>query len=112
MDWIFSHTDDLDAAVAAQSSAAAEGSSVAGAAAAGGPPADVLDDGEGTYSLMAIISHMGSNTEHGHYVCHIKKGADWCLFNDEKVARSKNPPLEFGFMYLYKRNDGTGTLLV
>ena len=35
---------------------------------------------------MAIISHMGRNTECGHYVAHVKKGDRWVLFNDEKVA--------------------------
>ena len=39
----------------------------------------------GVYSLVAIISHIGRNTDHGHYVCHIKKEGKWSLFNDEKV---------------------------
>lgn len=37
---------------------------------------------------MAIISHIGRNTDHGHYVCHIKKDNHWAFFNDEKVAPS------------------------
>lgn len=45
-----------------------------------------FNDGSGRYSLMAIISHMGKNTECGHYVCHVKKGGRWFLFNDEKVS--------------------------
>lgn len=44
-----------------------------------------IDDGEGKYTLMAVVSHMGKSTDHGHYVCHIRKGEDWVLFNDEKV---------------------------
>ncbi len=43
------------------------------------------DDGEGKYTLMGIISHLGKNTDHGHYVCHLKKDGQWLLFNDEKV---------------------------
>ena len=43
------------------------------------------DDGEGKYSLIGIISHLGKNTDHGHYVCHLKKDGQWLLFNDEKV---------------------------
>jgi len=30
-------------------------------------------DGKGEYSLFAIISHLGQDPNHGHYVCHIKK---------------------------------------
>jgi hypothetical protein len=30
---------------------------------------------------------------------------EWLLFNDAKVARSKDPPLEAGFVYLYRRAD-------
>ena len=44
------------------------------------------DDGEGKYSLIGIISHLGKNTDHGHYVCHLKKDGQWLLFNDEKVS--------------------------
>ena len=43
------------------------------------------DDGEGKYTLTEIISHIGKSTDHGHYVCHIKKDGQWVLFNDEKV---------------------------
>ena len=34
-------------------------------------------DGKGDYELVGIISHMGSNTACGHYVCHIKKEGRW-----------------------------------
>ena len=37
---------------------------------------------------MGIISHMGRNTDCGHYVAHVKKGDRWVLFNDEKVMLS------------------------
>jgi ubiquitin C-terminal hydrolase len=30
--------------------------------------------------------HGGKNTAGGHYVCHVKKEGQWCIFNDEKVA--------------------------
>jgi hypothetical protein len=29
----------------------------------------------------------------------------WLLFNDTNVAFSKDPPLEAGFVYLYRRAD-------
>ncbi|KAL9651603.1 hypothetical protein ABK040_001548 [Willaertia magna] len=65
-------------------------------------------DGNGKYELVAFISHIGTNTSCGHYVCHIKKDIGngnkrWVLFNDSKVALSENPPFDMGYMYIYKR---------
>jgi uncharacterized UBP type Zn finger protein len=57
------------------------------------------------YELTAFISHMGTSTNVGHYVCHIKKDDRWVIFNDEKVALSENPPMELGYLYLYRRVD-------
>ncbi len=148
------------------------GSAQGGASASSHSAADSdsnSDDGEGKYSLMAVISHLGKNTDHGHYVCHVKKDSQWVLFNDEKVqyvlyvlmlsyelflcsarcfpletcscgcsvvrcfltlylmcsvlcalcsvfcvlyrqvGKCKRAPLEHGFMYLYRRDDGPGT---
>jgi ubiquitin carboxyl-terminal hydrolase 5/13 len=55
------------------------------------------------YSLLAIITHLGKNTDHGHYVCHVKKDGRWVLFNDDKVSLPKTIPIEHGFMYLYRK---------
>lgn len=65
----------------------------------------VVDDGEGKYTLIAIITHLGKNTDHGHYVCHIKRGDQWVLFNDDKVSAPRTVPIEHAFMYFYRRND-------
>ena len=104
-DWLFSRSpEEMDAAVAA----AARGAGSEAAPQAGG--ASVLDAGcGGRYTLMAIVSHIGRNTDHGHYVCHALKD-QWALFNDDKVAASEAPPLDCGFMYLYRRDDGPGAL--
>mmetsp|Transcript_68344 Transcript_68344/g.192737 ORF Transcript_68344/g.192737 Transcript_68344/m.192737 type:complete len:826 (+) Transcript_68344:80-2557(+) len=101
-DWLFSHADDLDGAVAALGGAGGAG----GGTAAGGPAAQ-HDDGVGKYTLMGFISHMGKNTSHGHYVCHMKRGPDggWVIFDDQKVAKSEAPPLDLGYIYLYRRDD-------
>lgn len=72
---------------------------------AGPAPEPRLDDGKGQYTLVGFISHMGSNTACGHYVAHIKKGNQWVIFNDEKVAISEHPPKDIGYAYLFKRND-------
>eukprot|EP00484_Ammonia_sp_Unknown_P024099 CAMPEP_0197042240 /NCGR_PEP_ID=MMETSP1384-20130603/18630_1 /TAXON_ID=29189 /ORGANISM="Ammonia sp." /LENGTH=898 /DNA_ID=CAMNT_0042473309 /DNA_START=23 /DNA_END=2719 /DNA_ORIENTATION=- len=60
-------------------------------------------DGKGEYELMAIISHLGKATSHGHYVAHIKKDEKWYFFNDNKVAVSQDPPFEHGYLYIFKR---------
>lgn len=62
-----------------------------------------IDDQPKIYQLKAFISHMGQSTMCGHYVCHIRKGNLWYIYNDNKVAESKNPPREFGYLYLYER---------
>jgi len=95
-DWLFSHADDLDAAAASVAPAPA------GAASAPAPAAEP-DDGRGEYELLGFVSHMGSNTACGHYVCHIKKEGRWVIFNDQKVAESLAPPKDLGYMYVYKR---------
>jgi len=60
-------------------------------------------DGLGKYKLLGFVSHIGKSTSVGHYVCHIRHGDDWIIFNDEKVAKSVQPPLGYGYLYLYKR---------
>ena len=64
---------------------------------------EVVNDGPGTYRVKAVISHMGTSTTGGHYVCHVKKDGEWVFFNDSKVAQSEVPPLKYGYMYLYER---------
>ncbi|XP_045448082.1 ubiquitin carboxyl-terminal hydrolase 5 [Melitaea cinxia] len=88
LDWIFSHADQLDSDV---------------------PSAPVQDrtlgcrDGPEKYKLVAFISHMGTSTMVGHYVCHILHEGRWVIFNDNKVALSENPPKDLGYLYLYER---------
>ena len=55
------------------------------------------------YKLFAFISHMGTSTMVGHYVCHILKEGRWVIFNDEKVALSENPPMDLAYLYIYMR---------
>lgn len=46
---------------------------------------------------------MGTSIFVGHYVCHIKKDGEWIIYNDNKVSKSVDPPLDLGYIYLYKR---------
>ncbi|CAE7345699.1 ubpA [Symbiodinium sp. CCMP2592] len=65
------------------------------------------DDGVGEYTLVGFVSHIGKHTSHGHYVCHMRrgKGDSWVIFDDSKVAQSEAPPLDLGYIYLYRRKD-------
>ena len=98
VDSIFSHMDDLDQAVMEANKV---GNDVLPAV------SKVGIDGSGKYTLLGFISHIGKNTDSGHYVCHIKKDGEWKLFNDEKVAVSTKPPTELGFIYFYRLDDAS-----
>ncbi|KAK6132743.1 hypothetical protein DH2020_033548 [Rehmannia glutinosa] len=65
-----------------------------------------LPDGQGRYRLIGLVSHIGTSTHCGHYVAHIYKDGRWVIFNDDKVALSKNPPLDMGYLYFFERIDG------
>lgn len=62
-----------------------------------------LPDGGGRYRLIGIVSHIGTSTHCGHYVAHVYKDGGWVIFNDEKVAVSKNPPIDMGYLYFFER---------
>lgn len=91
-DWIFSHAMELDNAQEEIPSNAAAASQ-----------ATANTDGTGKYRLLAFVSHMGTSSKCGHYVCHIQKEGRWIIFNDEKVALSENPPKDLAYLYVYQR---------
>ncbi|GMF30653.1 unnamed protein product [Phytophthora fragariaefolia] len=102
-EWLFSHMDDLDGAVAQCENEAAASAGVSGDS---GLTSKRLDsDTIGDYSLVGFVSHVGKNTNSGHYVCHMKKEGRWIIFNDDKVAVSEEPPLGAGYLYLFRRTD-------
>jgi len=98
MEWIFAHADDPCDDVDVAPTVPTEDVPADGAASSA-----AYRDGPGNYELSSIISHMGTSHMVGHYVAHIKKDGQWYIFNDEKVAKSENPPIELGYLYLYRR---------
>ena len=92
---------DLDGAIAALENTSAAGNSTP-------KPTSPLEDGDGKYNLVGLISHIGKNTGSGHYVAHLKKDGKWVIFNDEKVAFSEHPPIRHAYMYLFQRSDTIG----
>jgi len=87
-DWLFSHASELEATEK--------------------PPPST-----GRYTLKGFISHLGKSTTGGHYLCHINSSPDiksksldrWVLYNDRKVALSRKPPLQHGYLYIFQRDD-------
>uniref|UniRef100_A0A8C1NB34 Ubiquitin carboxyl-terminal hydrolase n=1 Tax=Cyprinus carpio TaxID=7962 RepID=A0A8C1NB34_CYPCA len=113
LDWIFTHPDCEDESEAMSDTAETEpnNNSFSNANAHSdsslSPDQDLssprVRDGPGRYELFAFISHMGSSTMSGHYVCHIKKEGRWLIYNDHKVCLSERPPKDLGYMYFYRR---------
>ncbi|CAL9150454.1 unnamed protein product [Musa hybrid cultivar] len=93
-DWIFNHPE-------ASSSVDTELTS-------SGVQADdpAVPDGSGRYKLMALVSHIGTSTQCGHYVAHVYKDGRWVIFNDNKVGASIDPPKDMGYLYFFSRIDG------
>jgi len=92
IEWVFSHMEEPeDIAPSPQPSQA--------------PQQPALNNSPGRYKLLGFVTHMGKNTDTGHYVAHIRSGDKWVLFNDMKVSESQDPPRELAYIYFYKRED-------
>jgi ubiquitin carboxyl-terminal hydrolase 5/13 len=63
------------------------------------------DKRPGIYNLNGFITHLGTSTHAGHYVCHIKKEGRWIYFNDAKVAETNDPPIGKGYIYFFRKPD-------
>ena len=63
-----------------------------------------LNEGnDSLYNMYGFITHLGKNTDHGHYVCHIRQeGNKWTYFNDSKVTLWEEPPIKKGYIYFYR----------
>ncbi|XP_008793636.2 ubiquitin carboxyl-terminal hydrolase 14 isoform X2 [Phoenix dactylifera] len=92
-DWIFSHPEV---------SSSVDTDATSSSTQAGDPG---VPDGSGRYKLMALVSHMGTSTQCGHYVAHVYKDGRWVIFNDSKVGASVNPPKDMGYLYFFERID-------
>ena len=63
-----------------------------------------VNEGNGSlYDMYGFITHLGKNTDHGHYVCHVRQeGNKWTYFNDSKVTLWEEPPIKKGYIYFYR----------
>ncbi|EPS66070.1 hypothetical protein M569_08707, partial [Genlisea aurea] len=46
---------------------------------------NTVEDGDVEYSLFAVVVHVGSGPNHGHYVSLVKSHNHWLFFDDENV---------------------------
>lgn len=37
------------------------------------------------YRLVGVVAHIGSGGNYGHYICYVKIGKQWYLFNDDEM---------------------------
>ncbi|KAJ6660938.1 hypothetical protein lerEdw1_016958 [Lerista edwardsae] len=103
LDWIFSHPELEEENETASETMDMENHVNANILAESDPEGPQIKDGSGRYELFGFISHMGTSTMSGHYVCHLKKEGRWVIYNDLKVCASEQPPRELGYIYFYRR---------
>ncbi|XP_005146978.1 ubiquitin carboxyl-terminal hydrolase 13 [Melopsittacus undulatus] len=102
LEWIFSHPELEEESEPALDMMDMDNNANANIAETGseGPR---VKDGSGKYELFGFISHMGTSTMSGHYVCHLKKEGRWVIYNDLRVCASERPPKDLGYIYFYHR---------
>jgi len=57
------------------------------------------------YGQDINIQHRSGCVCWQHYSTHVTFVCRWVIYNDEKVAESEHPPLDLGYMYMFKRCD-------
>ncbi|XP_053316177.1 ubiquitin carboxyl-terminal hydrolase 13 isoform X2 [Spea bombifrons] len=102
LDWIFSHPECEDEYGNSSESVDADNNQN-GIITQNEDEGPRIKDGNGRYELFGFISHAGTSTMSGHYVCHIKKEGRWVIYNDHKVSASERPPKDLGYIYFYRR---------
>jgi ubiquitin carboxyl-terminal hydrolase 12/46 len=85
-------------------------------------PGSVAEDTPGAddeYALFAVVVHMGSGPNHGHYVALVNSHGHWLYFDDDSVdqieesfvqsyfgsAQENLSNTEHGYMLFYQRVD-------
>ncbi|KAF2975716.1 hypothetical protein EK904_014029 [Melospiza melodia maxima] len=103
LEWIFSHPDPEEESDPALDTIDMENNANANILAETGSEGPRIKDGPGRYELFGFISHMGTSTMSGHYVCHLRKEGRWVIYNDLRVCASERPPKDLGYIYFYHR---------
>ena len=72
---------------------------------------DACPDADAEYTLTAVVVHMGSHVNHGHYVALVKSAGRWLCFDDEAVHGVTEAQVQSTFGHTQQptmRGDGQG----
>lgn len=71
------------------------------------------EDADSEYSLFAVVVHVGSGPNHGHYVSLVKSHNHWLFFDDENVEMIDESAVQtfFGSAQEYSSNTDHGYIL-
>ncbi|XP_057501438.1 ubiquitin carboxyl-terminal hydrolase 4-like [Actinidia eriantha] len=74
---------------------------------------NTVEDLDAEYSLFAVVVHVGSGPNHGHYVSLVKSHNHWLFFDDEAVEMIDESAVQtfFGSAQEYSSNTDHGYIL-
>ncbi|CAL5368580.1 unnamed protein product [Camellia sinensis] len=74
---------------------------------------NTMEDADAEYSLFAVVVHVGSGPNHGHYVSLVKSHNHWLFFDDENVEMIDESVVQtfFGSAQEYSSNTDHGYIL-
>ncbi|KAF8411460.1 hypothetical protein HHK36_004011 [Tetracentron sinense] len=74
---------------------------------------NTVEDADSEYSLFAVVVHVGSGPNHGHYVSLVKSHNHWLFFDDENVEMIDESAVQtfFGSAQEYSSNTDHGYIL-
>ncbi|CAN6479865.1 unnamed protein product [Victoria cruziana] len=74
---------------------------------------NTMDSTDSEYSLFAVVVHVGSGPNHGHYVSLVKSHNHWLFFDDENVEMIDESAVQtfFGSAQEYSSNTDHGYIL-
>ncbi|KAF5951893.1 hypothetical protein HYC85_009837 [Camellia sinensis] len=72
-----------------------------------------MEDTDSEYTLFAVVVHVGSGPNHGHYVSLVKSHNHWLFFDDENVEMIDESAVQtfFGSAQEYSSNTDHGYIL-
>ncbi|KVH93431.1 Peptidase C19, ubiquitin carboxyl-terminal hydrolase 2 [Cynara cardunculus var. scolymus] len=75
---------------------------------------NTMEDADCEYSLFAVVVHVGSGPNHGHYVSLVKSHNHWLFFDDENVEMIDESAVQtsFGSAQEYASNTDHGYILL
>ncbi|KAK6150406.1 hypothetical protein DH2020_015338 [Rehmannia glutinosa] len=74
---------------------------------------NTVEDADAEYSLFAVVVHVGSGPNHGHYISLVKSHNHWLFFDDENVEMIDESAVQtfFGSAQEYSSNTDHGYIL-